>query len=157
MIVKELKNVTNKVSSDITKITQAYNTSQEKKGKCIENAISQALTKAQNITTPATLIDTRNFGTNYTTPHETSWTSALPRYNHNMSHESKINAHQVDRPYEDHISPQTHRNQQYPNQTSLDLNQSVGKLFRCQTELTHSTQYVHQQTSDALKSIARSS
>ena len=73
-IAKELKDFTNKVSSDITKIIQAYNTSHKKPGKLIENATSQALTKAQSITTPATLIDTRNFGTNYTTPHETHWT-----------------------------------------------------------------------------------
>ena len=55
------KNFKNKVSSNITKITQAYNTLQEKTGKLTENAISQTLTKAQSITTPATQIDTRNF------------------------------------------------------------------------------------------------
>ena len=45
-----------------------YNTSQENTGKHIENAILQALRKAQSIITPTTLIDTRNFRTNYTTP-----------------------------------------------------------------------------------------
>ena len=49
MIAEKLKNFTNKVSGDIMKTTQAYNTSHERKGKLIENAISQALTKAQNI------------------------------------------------------------------------------------------------------------
>ena len=66
MITEELKNFTNKASGDITKITQAYNTSYEKTGKLIEKAISQALTKAQSIIISATLIDTRFFGTNYT-------------------------------------------------------------------------------------------
>ena len=35
-------------------------------GKLIENAESQALTKAQSITSPATSIAARKFGTNYT-------------------------------------------------------------------------------------------
>ena len=43
MIDEELKNFTIKVSSDITKMTQAYKISQEKTGKLIENTISQAL------------------------------------------------------------------------------------------------------------------
>ena len=47
MTTQELKNVTNKVSGDITKITQAYNTAQENTHKLIDNAISWALTKAQ--------------------------------------------------------------------------------------------------------------
>ena len=55
-------NFTNKVSSDITKITHAYNASQENTEKIIENAISQALTKAQSIITTANLMDTRNVG-----------------------------------------------------------------------------------------------
>ena len=44
-----------------------------------------------------------------------------------------------------------------PNKTSFDLNQSVVELFRRQTELTHSTQQLHQQTTDALNNIAKSS
>ena len=38
------------MSSNITKITQAYTAAQENTGKLIENAISQALTKTQDIT-----------------------------------------------------------------------------------------------------------
>ena len=125
MITKGLKNFTNIVSGDITKVTQAYNTSQGKTGKLIENATSQALRKAQSITAPATLLDTRNLGTNYATPHETSWTSAWLTYNYNMSQQPEINTHQVCRPYDDCIPPQTCRNQDYPSQTSLDLNQSI--------------------------------
>ena len=41
MITEELKDFTNKVSGDITKIIQAYNTAQENTDKLIENAISQ--------------------------------------------------------------------------------------------------------------------
>ena len=51
MITEELKKIINKVSGDITKVTQAYNTVQENTGKLIENEISQALTKAQSTTT----------------------------------------------------------------------------------------------------------
>ena len=132
MIAEELRNFTNKVSSDITKIIQAYNTSQDKTGKLIENAISQALTKAQNITTPANPMDTRNFGTNCTNPnHETSW----PTYNYNMAQQPEINMHHVYRPYEDHTPTQTHTNQPWPNQNSLEFNQSVVKLFRGQKRM----------------------
>ena len=46
MITEELKNFTNKVSSDITNTTQTYHTAQENTDKLTENAISQALTKA---------------------------------------------------------------------------------------------------------------
>ena len=45
MIAEELRNFTNKVPGDTTKITQAHNTSQVQTGKLTENAISQALTK----------------------------------------------------------------------------------------------------------------
>ena len=92
------------------------------------------LTKAQNITTLDNPIDTRNFRTNCTNPdHETSWTSTWPTYNYNMSQQPEINTHQVYITYEDHTPPQSHTNLPYPNQSSLDLNQSVVKLFRCQT------------------------
>ena len=134
----------------------SYNTSQENTSKCIENATSLALTKAQSITSSATLIDTRNFGTNCTLQ-ETSWTSTWLTYNHNMSQQPEINMYQVYRPYENHLHPQTHTNQHYRNQTPLDLNQSVVKLFRCQTELTHSTQCLHQQITETLNNITRSS
>ena len=68
-----------------------------------------------------------------------------------MSHQPEINTHQVYRRYEDHTPPQIHTNQPYPNQSS------VVKLFRCQTELTQSTQCLHQKITDTLNSITRSS
>ena len=48
-----IENFTQEVSSDITKKTQAHNTAQEHTGKVIENAVSQALTKAQDTVTPS--------------------------------------------------------------------------------------------------------
>ena len=151
-----MKKFTNKVSSDITKVTQAYNSSQEKTGQLIENTLSQALTKAQNIITAATPIDTRNFGTNCTNhPHKARWTSTWPSYNYNMSQQPEINRHQVYRPYKYHIPHQTHTNQQYPHQASR--HQSVCCWISSKTELTHRIQHLHQQTTDALNIITRSS
>ena len=75
-----------------------------------------------------------------------------------MSQQPEVKTHQVYRPYKDYIPlQQTHMNQLYPNQTTLDLNQLVVKCFRHQTELTHSTQCLHQQTTDALNNKTRSS
>ena len=67
MITQELKKNTNKVSSAITKITQAYTAAQENMAKLIENAISQALTKEQDITTSSATIDSRNLAVNHKT------------------------------------------------------------------------------------------
>ena len=53
-----------KVSGDITKITQACSTAQENTGKLIENTILQALTKLQDVTPLNPTIDSRTFGTN---------------------------------------------------------------------------------------------
>ena len=50
MRTQELKKITNKVSSNITKITQAYTAAQENIGKLIDNAISHTLKKAQDVT-----------------------------------------------------------------------------------------------------------
>ena len=55
IITQEFKNFRNKVSSDITKITQEYTTAQENTGKLIENAVSQALNKSQDSTPPSQL------------------------------------------------------------------------------------------------------
>ena len=158
MIIKELKNLSNKASGDITKITQAYNTSQEKTGKLIENATSQALTKAHSITTPTTPIDSRNFGTNYTNPpkkqvgYHLGWHITITCY----SNQKLIHIKFTDLTKITYFLIQTtHTNVQYPNHISLDLNQSVVELFRHQTELTHSTQCLHQQTMDTLNWIAR--
>ena len=48
-------------------------------------------------------------------------------------------------------------NQQHPSQNSVNFNQSVIELFRCQDELTHSTQCLHKQTTDTLDNIDKSS
>ena len=60
MITQELKHFTGKVSNDITKITQACTTALEKMGKLIENLISEALTKPQDITPTNPILDSRS-------------------------------------------------------------------------------------------------
>ena len=64
MITQELWNFMDKVSGDINKITHVFTTVQENAGKLIENAISQSLTKPQDIIPTNTSRDTRNFGVN---------------------------------------------------------------------------------------------
>ena len=56
-----------------------------------------------------------------------------------------------------HTSLHMYVNQQSLNQTSFALNQSIVELFQRQIEPTHSTQHHHQQTTDALNTIAKSS
>ena len=55
-----IKNFMDKVSDDITKITQAYTTTQENTGKLTENVISQELTKLQDSTPPNPTLDPRS-------------------------------------------------------------------------------------------------
>ena len=81
----------------------------------------------------------------------------LPIQNYNMSQQSETKTHPGYQLYEDHISPQNHTYQQHSNHKSLDLNHSVIKLFRQQTELKHSTQCLHQQITDAWNNISQSS
>ena len=57
MIRQELRNFMDKESSDIIKITHSCTSAQENAGKLIENAISQALTKPQNVMPPNSTID----------------------------------------------------------------------------------------------------
>ena len=143
---------------DIIKITQAYNTAQKNTGKFTENAISQTLTKAEITTTSSTSIDTRNFRTNYANlSYETRWTSAWWTSNHTMPQQSEISTNQIHRLYKAHTPPQTYTNQHQPNQTPFTFNQSVIEPLRHQTKLTHSTQCLHQQTTDALNNTIKSS
>ena len=74
-----------------------------------------------------------------------------------MLQKPEIDTHQTHRPYKAHTLPQTYTNQQHPSQTPFDFNQSVLELFRHQTEVTHSTQHLHQQTRDPLNNITKSS
>ena len=73
MIMQDLKNVMDKVSSDITKITHAYTTAQENTGKLIKNVISQALTKSQDNTPPNPALDPRSNQT-ANSSYEANWT-----------------------------------------------------------------------------------
>ena len=63
----------------------------------------------------------------------------------------------MQRPYGRPASPHANVGQQPPYPTPFDFNQSVVKLFRWQTKLTHSTQQLQQLTTDALENKAKSS
>ena len=146
-----LRDFMDKVSNDITK-SQTYTAAQENTGKLIENMISQALIKPQDVTPPNPTIDLRTFRTNHisNSSFETNWTFGMPQQSNNDVYHSQ-------RPYETPTFPHVFVNQQPSNQTPFDFNQSVVELFRCQTKLTLNTQWVHQQTIDALNNIAKSS
>ena len=74
-----------------------------------------------------------------------------------MSQQPDIDTHQTHRTYKAHTPPQNYTNQQHPSQTTTNFNESVIELFRHQTELSQSTQCLHQQTTDALTNITKSS
>ena len=128
-------------------------------GKINRKCNITALTKAQDITHPTATIDSRNFRVNHTTnsSYETNWTSPWPITNIVMSQQLENDTNQTQRPYETHTSPHAYVNQQPPNQTFFDFKKSVIELFRCPTELAHSTQCLHQQTTEVLNNIAKSS
>ena len=156
-LTEELKTFTTIVSSNISEMTLAHKTAQENTGKMIENSISQAITKTQDTTVspPAT---------SYTNHQNIIYTSSTynihsaPNWysdNYNRQNRSHGNTHPTYRheelqthPYTDFSDPQIH-------QISTNLNQSVVKLLRHQTDLAHNTQCL--QTTDALHNIAKSS
>ena len=159
MITQELRNVTYKVSSDITKIMQACTAAQENTGKLIENAISEALMKPLDVIPPNLTIDSRALSVKHPSnfSYEINWTLSLPTTNFDMPQQSNNDMYYPQRPYETPTSPHAYVNQQPPNQTPFDFNQSIVELLRHHTELTHSTQQLHQQTTDVLSNIAKSS
>ena len=74
----------------------------------------------------------------------------IPQHSNNEAYHSQ-------RLYEIPVYPHAYVNQQPPNLTPFDFNQSVVKLFRHQTELTHSTLLLCQQTTNTLENIGKSS
>ena len=120
------------MSSDITKIMQEFTTAQENTGNLTKNAISQALTRPQEVIPPNPTIESRTFETNFTlsSSNETNWTFSwqtnnfcLPQHSNNDIYHSHI-------PFERPMSPHDYVNQQPPNPTPFDFNQSIVKLFR---------------------------
>ena len=86
-----------------------------------------------------------------------NWTSSWQRNTFGIPQHSNNDVYHSQRPYGTPVSSHACVNQQPFNPTPFDFNQSIVKLFRCQTELTHSTQWPHQQITDALENIAKSS
>ena len=99
------------------------------------------LTKPQDITPPNPAIESRTFGTHCTldSSFETNWTFSRQTYNFGISQHHNSKAYHSQRLYETPVSLHAYVSQQPPYLTPFDFNQSVVKLFRHQTELTHST------------------
>ena len=92
----EVKNVYIKCPVTSQKITQAFTTDQENTGKLIENVISQAVTKPEDITPPNPTLDSRSSQTSNSSYERTT--------NFNMPLQSHIDMYHLQRPYETHIS-----------------------------------------------------
>ena len=129
----------NKVSGDINKNTQVCTATQENTGKLIENAVSQAPTKPQDIISPN---PSRTSGANQesNSSYAANWTTSWQTNNSGIQQHPNYKAYHLHRPYETPVSPHVYIGQQPPNLSLFDFNQSLVKLIQCQTELTHRTQ-----------------
>ena len=105
-----------KMSGDITKITQACTIAQENTGKLIENVISQVSTKPQHVAPPNPTVHSRTFENNLrsNSSYETNWTSPWPITNFGMPQQSNNDTNHLQRPFETPTSPHAHVKQQLP-------------------------------------------
>ena len=159
MITQGLRNFSYKVSGDITKLTRACTAAQGNTSKLIENAILQALTKPKDVTPPNPTIDSRPFSKTCISNfyNETNCTSSSQTNNFSIPQQSLVRC-VIHRDLMKHLHTcHAYVNQQPPNSNSFHINQFVVELFRCQTKVTYSNQWLHQQTTDPLENIAKSS
>ena len=123
MITQELRNLTDKVSGDITKITQACPAAQENTVKLIENMTSLAFTKPQDITSPKSTVYSRvNVMSNSSS--ETNTILCWPTTNYGMPQQLNNDTYHLQRPYETATSPHAYVNQLLPTNfhlTSINL------------------------------------
>ena len=98
--------------------------------KLIENVISQALMKPQDVTPPNPTIDSRAFGENHTTnsSYATNQTSSWPTTNFGMPQQPNNDMYNPQRPYEIPTSPHAYVNQQPPIRPLLT---SINLLSNC--------------------------
>ena len=137
------------MSSDITKITQAYTTAQVNNGKLIQNGISQALTKPHDSASPNPTLDSRSSWTSNSS-YKANWTLSWAPTNDNMQQQSNNDMYHLQRPCEIHISTCL-CNPAVPKPNLFWLQ----SIHSWETELTHSTQQLHQQTKHTLNNIAK--
>ena len=92
---------------------QACTAAQENTDKVIEKAISETLTKPQDVTLPNPAIDSRTLGTNYpsNSSYITNWTSSWQTNHSDISPYSNNKAYHSQRHYETPISPHAYVNQ----------------------------------------------
>ena len=92
MMTRELRNFMEKVCGDIIEIMQACIVAQENAGKLIENAISHALTKPQDVMPLNLTINPRTFRTNCASnsSYKTNWTSPWQTNNFGIPQQSNM-------------------------------------------------------------------
>ena len=118
MIEQELINFTDKVSGDITRITQVCTTARENTEKLIENVISQALTKPQDITCTDPTVDSRS-SQRSNSSYKTNWTLSWPTTYFGMPQQSNNDMYHLQRPYDTPTFPHAYVNQQPPTKPHL--------------------------------------
>ena len=116
MIPQKLKNLMDKVSSDITKIMQASTAARVNAGKLIENAILQALSRPQDIMPHNPTLDSRTYGPNFTSnsSYGTNWTSSSQRNKCGIPQQCNKDVYHSQRSYEMPIPPYAYVSQQPP-------------------------------------------
>ena len=161
IITQELYNFTNKVSSDLDKISQACTVAQKNTSRLVQDAILQDLAKPQD-STPIRANpprEPRNLNLNQVpnSLNNVNITTSLQMDDFDVAPHLDRDACHSQVPQKTATFPHKHVNQQRPNPAPIDFNQSIVELFQCQIELTPSTQCLHQQTTYALQNIIRSS
>ena len=158
LMMEELNNFTKQGSSNIIEMTQAPSATQEHTGKLIEDVISKALAKSQDTTMPLpNAINTSTRNLTYTSPtYDSHQTSMWPPSQQAMSFTPIVDFHQTYHCQESQTNKNSDCIEHQVHQIPPDFNQSLAALLRHQTELGHSTQCLHQQTTDVLHNITKS-
>ena len=140
-------------------MAQAHKNMHKQTGKFIENAASQAITKPQETTVPtsATLNTNTQNVTYASSPYNLHQTPTWHTVHPNMEHTLNGTMHPAYRYQELQTPTLSNSPEQQTCKANTNLNQSVVDLLRHQTDLTQNTQCLHQQTTDALYNIAKSS
>ena len=103
-----------KVSGDITKIMQACTIAEENTGKLIENAISQALTKPQDVMPPNPTIIVDHSEQTMHQLLKNKLDLILANNNFGLPQQSNNDVYHSQRPFETSTSPHAYVNQQPP-------------------------------------------
>ena len=157
-MTQELRNFMDNVSGDITKITQACTMNDKLTDKLMENTMSQALTKPQDVTTPVSPQILEHLEQIIHQIPLMKQIGPCPGKQITAAyHSNLIMMHITHTDLMRHVQlPIFYVNEKISYPTPFDFNQPIVELFRHQTKLTHSTQWLYQKTTAALENIAKS-